>query len=218
MRRCNEADWRLSQESQRRGCAFCARLGAQPALHLCGHGGAGLWRGVPPGDEGQGRRGARARAGSELRGREADYRRLRVCGGRAALAVQADDRLCGHHRVEVHGAGHAARRRQPRRADPARSANRNSAFSAPRSEVRRSDSGGHAAEERVSTRFLFCLEEANLRKDAGEGMEAVDAYRQIQADNARPGLFRRCADGIGRLWAGRRAARPATCGRGRAGL
>jgi hypothetical protein len=37
--------------------------------------------------------------------------------------------------------------------------------------------------------FLFCLEEANLRKDAGEGMRAVDAYRQIQADNARQGYF-----------------------------
>ena len=37
--------------------------------------------------------------------------------------------------------------------------------------------------------FLFCLEEANLRKDAGEGMKAVDAYREIQADNARPGYF-----------------------------
>jgi len=37
--------------------------------------------------------------------------------------------------------------------------------------------------------FLFCLEEANLRKDAGEGMRAVDVYRQIQADNARPGYF-----------------------------
>ena len=37
--------------------------------------------------------------------------------------------------------------------------------------------------------FLFCLEEANLRRDAGEGMRAVDAYRQIQAENARPGYF-----------------------------
>jgi len=37
--------------------------------------------------------------------------------------------------------------------------------------------------------FLFCLEEANLRKDAGEGMRAVDVYRQIQADNAKPGYF-----------------------------
>jgi hypothetical protein len=37
--------------------------------------------------------------------------------------------------------------------------------------------------------YLFCLEEANLRKDAGEGMGAVDAYRQILADNARPSYF-----------------------------
>lgn len=37
--------------------------------------------------------------------------------------------------------------------------------------------------------YLFCLEEANLRKDAGEGMPAVDAYRQILADAAKPGYF-----------------------------
>ncbi len=37
--------------------------------------------------------------------------------------------------------------------------------------------------------YLFCLEEANLRKDAGEGMVAVDAYRSILADNAKPGYF-----------------------------
>jgi tetratricopeptide (TPR) repeat protein len=37
--------------------------------------------------------------------------------------------------------------------------------------------------------FLFCLEEANLRKDAGEGMTAVDAYREVLADSARPGYF-----------------------------
>lgn len=37
--------------------------------------------------------------------------------------------------------------------------------------------------------FLFCLEEANLRKDAGEGMAAVAAYREIVTDNARPGYF-----------------------------
>jgi hypothetical protein len=37
--------------------------------------------------------------------------------------------------------------------------------------------------------FLFCLEEANLRKDAGEGMGAVAAYRRILADNAKPGYF-----------------------------
>jgi len=37
--------------------------------------------------------------------------------------------------------------------------------------------------------FLFCLEEANLRKDAGEGMVAVEAYREIVANAARPGYF-----------------------------
>jgi tetratricopeptide (TPR) repeat protein len=37
--------------------------------------------------------------------------------------------------------------------------------------------------------FLFGLEEANLRKDAGEGMAAVDAYRQLLADGAKPGYF-----------------------------
>lgn len=37
--------------------------------------------------------------------------------------------------------------------------------------------------------YLFCLEEANLRKDAGEGMGAVEAYRQILTDDARPGYF-----------------------------
>jgi tetratricopeptide (TPR) repeat protein len=37
--------------------------------------------------------------------------------------------------------------------------------------------------------FLFCLEDANLRRDAGEGMRAVGAYQQIQADNAKTGYF-----------------------------
>ena len=37
--------------------------------------------------------------------------------------------------------------------------------------------------------FLFCLEEANLRKDGGEGMGAVTAYEQILDDAARPGYF-----------------------------
>ncbi len=37
--------------------------------------------------------------------------------------------------------------------------------------------------------FLFCIEEANLRKDDGEGMKAVDAYREVLADAAKPGYF-----------------------------
>jgi hypothetical protein len=37
--------------------------------------------------------------------------------------------------------------------------------------------------------YLFSLEEANLRKDAGEGMGAVAAYREVLAENAKPGYF-----------------------------
>lgn len=37
--------------------------------------------------------------------------------------------------------------------------------------------------------FLFCLEEANLRKDAGDGMAAVTAYQQILQDAAKPNYF-----------------------------
>lgn len=37
--------------------------------------------------------------------------------------------------------------------------------------------------------YLFCLEEANLRKDAGEGMQAVAAYQRIVTDSSKPGYF-----------------------------
>ena len=37
--------------------------------------------------------------------------------------------------------------------------------------------------------FLFRLEEANLRRDAGEGMVAVEAYHRLLADAARPDYF-----------------------------
>jgi hypothetical protein len=37
--------------------------------------------------------------------------------------------------------------------------------------------------------YLFCLEEANLRKDAGEGMRAVDAYREILSLDTKPNYF-----------------------------
>jgi len=37
--------------------------------------------------------------------------------------------------------------------------------------------------------YLFALEEANLRKDAGEGMAAVDAYRDIVANAEKPGYY-----------------------------
>lgn len=37
--------------------------------------------------------------------------------------------------------------------------------------------------------FLFWLEEANLRKDAGEGMAGVEAYREIVSADSKPGFF-----------------------------
>ncbi len=37
--------------------------------------------------------------------------------------------------------------------------------------------------------FLFHLEEANLRKDAGEGMAAVAAYQELLDDARKPGFF-----------------------------
>lgn len=37
--------------------------------------------------------------------------------------------------------------------------------------------------------YLFCLEEANLRKDDGQGMRAVEAYQQVLGDAAKPGYF-----------------------------
>jgi hypothetical protein len=37
--------------------------------------------------------------------------------------------------------------------------------------------------------YLFCLEEANLSKDAGEGMKAVDLYRQLVSEASHPGYF-----------------------------
>jgi tetratricopeptide (TPR) repeat protein len=37
--------------------------------------------------------------------------------------------------------------------------------------------------------FLFCLERANLSKDAGEGMKAADLYQQMIRDARRPGYF-----------------------------
>lgn len=37
--------------------------------------------------------------------------------------------------------------------------------------------------------FLFCLEEANLEKDAGEGLKAIATYRKVIYDAKKPGYF-----------------------------
>ena len=44
-------------------------------------------------------------------------------------------------------------------------------------------------ETKYPRNFLFCLEEANLRKDAGEGMAAVTAYESLLSAAAKPGYF-----------------------------
>lgn len=44
-------------------------------------------------------------------------------------------------------------------------------------------------EQQYPRDYLFKLEEANLRKDAGEGMAAVEAYQRIVAENTKPGYF-----------------------------
>ena len=47
----------------------------------------------------------------------------------------------------------------------------------------------HGLKKQYPHDFLFALEEANLRRDAGEGMAGVDAYRELLANNAKPGYF-----------------------------
>ena len=43
--------------------------------------------------------------------------------------------------------------------------------------------------EEYPRNYLFCLEEANLRKDDGEGMAAVQAYRELLSEAAKPDYF-----------------------------
>jgi tetratricopeptide (TPR) repeat protein len=43
--------------------------------------------------------------------------------------------------------------------------------------------------EKYPHNYLFSLEEANLRKDDGEGMAAVHSYEELLANAARPGYF-----------------------------
>jgi hypothetical protein len=47
----------------------------------------------------------------------------------------------------------------------------------------------HKLKDQYPRNYLFCLEDANLRKDAGQGMTAVAAYRGILSLSARPGYF-----------------------------
>lgn len=44
-------------------------------------------------------------------------------------------------------------------------------------------------EKQYPRNFLFALEEANLRKDDGEGMSAVEVYRHVETESRTPGYF-----------------------------
>lgn len=44
-------------------------------------------------------------------------------------------------------------------------------------------------EQQFPRDFLFCLEEANLRKDDGQGMAAVQSYQELLAESTKPGYF-----------------------------
>ena len=125
-----------------------------------------------------------------LRRRKADRRRLRVCGRRAPLAVQADDRLCRHHRLQIHRARAAAKTRANRGVITSVEARTAIAlFLRREARYREAIDVVRGLKNEYPHDFLFCLEEANLRKDAGEGMKAVDAYREVLADAAKPGYF-----------------------------
>lgn len=47
----------------------------------------------------------------------------------------------------------------------------------------------HGLKHQYPHDFLFCLEEANLRRDGGEGMAAVAAYKELLANASRHGYF-----------------------------
>lgn len=47
----------------------------------------------------------------------------------------------------------------------------------------------HTLEQQYPHDYLFRLEEANLRKDDGQGMAAVDAYQAVLSDAAKPNYF-----------------------------
>ena len=66
-----EADWRIGRNPNDVDALYARGVGAEPEMHLPCHGGAEIRRGLPAGDEGQGRRRAGAGTEAGLRGREA---------------------------------------------------------------------------------------------------------------------------------------------------
>ena len=162
-------------------------------MHLCGHGRACICHRLPPGHQGQRRRRARFAVGPGLRRREADHWSLRVCGRRAPLALQADDRLCRHHRLQVHGSRAALGRRAIAASSPASRRARPSRSSCAAKRSIKKPSGGAGAEE-ASTRTTSssALKKPTCAKTPARAWRRSTPTgrfcRQRQA-----GLLRRCA-------------------------
>ena len=159
-------------------------------MHLPGHGGARVWRRVPAGDQGQGRRRAGAAAGSGLRGREAGGGGLRVRGGRAALAIQVADWFCGDYGVEGNGAGDAAGRREPGRDYQHGGADGDGAVSAARGAVQGGDRGGARAwKSSIRTIICFAWKKPTCARMRARGWPRWRLTGRLLADNAKPGYF-----------------------------
>ena len=96
--------------------------------------------------------------------------------------------FAGHHRLQGKGHGITERCLGPRPNGFHRIRNRDRALPPPRVEIIRSHHRrAQNSRPSIPHDFLFCLEEANLRKDAGEGMAAVDAYEKLLHE--KPGYF-----------------------------
>ena len=110
--------------------------------------------------------------------------------GALSHAVQSGSWGRGHSWVEGRGAGVAAGRRGARGDYAGRSQDSDDAVSAARSEIRRRRSRSRKGlAEEYPHDYLFRLEEANLEKDAGDGMVAVETYQGLIEMAKRPGYY-----------------------------
>ena len=149
-----EADWRIEPQPQRHRRALCPRLGAQPQMHLHGHGRARLWRRLPPGHQGQGRRGARAADWTRITWTPSWWRAsIEYVVGALPWPFKLLIGFAGITGSKTRGPGDAQRRRQSRRDHQRRGAHRDCPLSAPRSPLQRGDPGGARPEEAVPARL-----------------------------------------------------------------
>ena len=160
-------------------------------MHLSGHGRARASApvsGWPPRPRTTKR--ASSQLDPELCRRQAGRRHLRVRGRRAALALQAAHRLCGHHRLQSHGLAMLQRRRQSRRHHQHGGAHRDRPLPAPRGALQGSHRGG-AQPRRTSilTTTSSAWKKPTCARMPARAWARWTAYREILADNAKPGYF-----------------------------